>query len=102
MATKMVIVEFQGHSRIVSFQESGNEIETATAAVEEIFCDVFSSPPSPFFLQILNDTFNWYVDVSRRQPIPDKSVLQVVLKEIQVSYFSKSVQSRLNLSISFY
>ena len=58
MATKKVIVEFQGHSRIVSFQESENEIETDTAAVKEIFRDVFSSPPSPFFLEILNDTFN--------------------------------------------
>ena len=32
MATKTVIVEFQGHSRIVAFQESKNEMENATAA----------------------------------------------------------------------
>ena len=89
MATKTVVVDFQGHSRIVSFQESENEIETATTAVEEIFHDVFSSPPAPFFLQVLNDTFNRYVDVLRGQPIPDKSVLRVVLKEIQVSYLVK-------------
>jgi hypothetical protein len=89
MATKTVIVEFQSHSRIVSFQESENEMENATAAVEEVFRDVFSSPPSPFFLQIWNDTFNRHVDVSRGQPIPDKSVLRVVLKEVQVSYLLK-------------
>ena len=75
MATKMVIVEFQGHSRIMAFQESENEMDNATAAVEEIYRDLFSSPPSPFFLQIFNNSWNRYVDVCREQPIPDKSIL---------------------------
>lgn len=85
MANKMVIVEFQGHSRIVTFQESEDELENATAAVEETFCDVFSSPPSPFFLQVFDNSWNRYVDVFRGQPIPNKSVLRVVLNEVQVS-----------------
>ena len=61
-------------------------MDNATAAVEEIYCDLFSSPPSPFFLQIFDNSWNRYVDVCRGQPIPDKSVLRVVLKEVQVSY----------------
>ena len=47
MATKTVLVEFQGHSRIMAFQESENETDNATAAVEEIYSDLFSSLPSP-------------------------------------------------------
>ena len=85
MANKMVIVEFQGHSRIVTFQESEDELENATAAVEETFRDVFSSPPSPFFLQIFDNSWNRYVDVFRGQPIPNRSVLRVVLKEVQAT-----------------
>lgn len=57
MGTKKVIVEFQEYSRIVKFQESEDEVENATAAVEETFHDVFSSPPSPFFLQVFHNSW---------------------------------------------
>jgi hypothetical protein len=82
MATKTVIVEFQGHSRIVSFQESENEMENATAVVEEVFRTVFSSPP-PFFSYKYGTTL--LIDIW--------TFPEVLLKEVQVSYLLKVYQS---------
>ena len=77
-ADKTVLVEFQGHSRIVSYKESQEEVAVVQAAVKETFGDVFSSPPTPFFLQIFNKDWNKYVDLRCGHSIPDRSLLRVM------------------------
>ena len=70
---KTVLVEFQGHSRIVSFEESQDETAAVKSAIAEAFDDVFSSPTPPFFIQMLNRDWNKYVDLRRGQHVPDKA-----------------------------
>ena len=81
---KTVLVEFQGHSRIVSFEESQDETAAVKSAVAEAFDDVFSSPTTPFFIQMLDRDWNKYVDLRRGQSVPNKALLRVMLKEVQV------------------
>ena len=87
VASKTVLVEFQDHSRVVSFNSEGsnNELESLKNNIENVFQDVFSTPPAPFFLKLFNKEWERCMDVRAGQSIPDKGVIRVyLLKESKV------------------
>ena len=79
--SKTVLVEFQDHSRVVSFNSEGskNELESLKNSIENAFQDVFSTPPAPFFLKLFDKEWEQFIDVRAGQSIPDKEVIRVYL-----------------------
>ena len=75
------------HSHVVSFNSKGsnNELESLKNNIENVFQDVFSTPPAPFFLKLFNKEWEQFIDVCAGQSIPDKGVIRVyLLKESKV------------------
>lgn len=81
MAVKSILVEFGSHSRVVFFEDGAD----LTKKVDAAFQDVFATPPAPYFLKLFSQDWNRYVDIRPEQTIPDKGVVQIVLKESLVS-----------------
>ena len=79
--SKTVLVEFQDHSRVVSFNSEGSndELESLKNDIENAFQDVFSTPPGSFFLKLFDKEWEQFIDVRAGQSIPDKGVIRVYL-----------------------
>ena len=58
--SKTVLMEFQDHSRVVSFNSEGsnNEFESLK---NNTFQDIFSTPTAPFFLKLFDKEWEQYV-----------------------------------------
>ena len=87
-ATKRVLVHFRGRTRPVEFaasqSDSESDSEVLLKEIAKTFSDQFSrgEDANPeVFLQIQDEEWSGeYVDVGNSQPIPNKSVIRMVVQ----------------------